>query len=187
VQAGPDAGLGPVPQTPPARHPTAADRLGRHVRPGHTRAQHVDDPTQSRTVIRRQPTRVPPTPRRARREQRSATSPTAKPASQTHSEMISKALSHRRGANGARGLRTGRAGQRRGLDAGQASAASVVSSFLASTGRGQGLGVSGNARVMYAAWSCRDSRVVRTAGILALAQYVRWSSWRVASAAGCGR
>jgi hypothetical protein len=43
VQAGPDAGLGPVPQTPPARHPAAADRLGRHVRPGHTGGTAGDD------------------------------------------------------------------------------------------------------------------------------------------------
>lgn len=75
VQAGPDAGLGPVQQAPPPRQPPAADRLARHVRPGHARAQHVDDPAQSRTVIRRQPTRVPPTPRRVRRERRSDTTP----------------------------------------------------------------------------------------------------------------
>ncbi|CAM5318476.1 Transglycosylase SLT domain-containing protein OS=Streptomyces aurantiogriseus OX=66870 GN=GCM10010251_95780 PE=4 SV=1 [Streptomyces aurantiogriseus] len=53
----------------------AADRLGRHVLPGHTCAQHVDDPPQSRTVIRRQSAWIPPTPRWARREQRSDTIP----------------------------------------------------------------------------------------------------------------
>lgn len=52
VQTGPDVGFGPVLQAPLARHPTAADRLGRHVRPGHARAQDVDDPAQSRRVIR---------------------------------------------------------------------------------------------------------------------------------------
>lgn len=108
VQAGPDAGLDPVPQAPPARHPAAADPLGRHVHPGHTRAQNVDDPAQSRTVTHRQPTWRPPTPRRTRREQRSDTipqvirhkiirhpqnsaahSPTAKTQSHSHSEVIS--------------------------------------------------------------------------------------------------
>jgi hypothetical protein len=75
VRAGTDADLGPVLQAPPARHPAAADRLGRHIRPGHTRAQDVGDPAQSRTVIHRQAARMPPTPRRTRREQRRDTFP----------------------------------------------------------------------------------------------------------------
>ena len=39
------------------------------------RAQNVNGPSQRRTVVRRQPTRIPPTPRQARREERSDTIP----------------------------------------------------------------------------------------------------------------
>lgn len=54
--------------------PAAADRLGRHVRPGHAHAQNIDDPAQGRTVVRRQSAGIP-TPRRWRRQQRSDTNP----------------------------------------------------------------------------------------------------------------
>lgn len=43
VEAGPDAGLGPVPQPSRAGHPGAPHDLGRDVAPGHPFAQHVDD------------------------------------------------------------------------------------------------------------------------------------------------
>ena len=50
VQAGPDAGLGPVPQPAPGRHPGAAHALGRDVPPGDTGPQHVHDAGQGRAV-----------------------------------------------------------------------------------------------------------------------------------------
>ncbi len=69
VQARPDTGLGPVPKPPPGRHPTATDPLSRDIPPAHALAQHVNDPAQSRAVIRRQPTGIPPAPRRTWKEQ----------------------------------------------------------------------------------------------------------------------
>lgn len=75
VQLRPDAGLGPVPQTPPGRHTTAADLLSGNIPPAHALAQHVDDAPQRSPVIRRQPPRKPMPPGRTSRQQRNHTLP----------------------------------------------------------------------------------------------------------------
>ncbi len=55
TQAKTDQAKGPVPQTPPGRHPAAADPLRGDVPPTHALAQHVNDAPQSSSVIHRQP------------------------------------------------------------------------------------------------------------------------------------
>lgn len=111
VQLRPDTGLGPVPQTPPGRHPSAANLFSRNVPPAHALAQHVNDAPQRSPVIRRQPPGIPMPPRRTSRQQRATRShrssgtrsadtqqilptphPTAKHHNESHSETISKAL-----------------------------------------------------------------------------------------------
>lgn len=66
VQAGPHAGLGPVPHTAPAGHPAATDPLGRDVPPAHylALAQHVDDARQGNAVVHRKPAGEAASPRR---------------------------------------------------------------------------------------------------------------------------
>lgn len=70
VQSGPYSGLGPVPQTPPGRHPAAAHPLRGDIPPAHALAQHVNDAPQSSAVIHRQPPGMPMPSRRSLREQR---------------------------------------------------------------------------------------------------------------------
>lgn len=75
IQAGPHSGLGPVPQTPPGSHPTAAHQLCGNIPLAHTLAHHVHDAPQNSTVIHRQPPRIPVPPRRSNRQQRGHTFP----------------------------------------------------------------------------------------------------------------
>ncbi|MDQ0840495.1 hypothetical protein QFZ68_000175 [Streptomyces sp. V1I6] len=109
VQLRPDSGLGPVPQTPPGRHTTAANLFSRNVPPAHALAQHVNDAPQRSTVIRRQPPGIPLPPRRTSRQQRSHTFPQvirhkisrhptdpadANPTAKRHNELHSETISY---------------------------------------------------------------------------------------------
>jgi hypothetical protein len=71
VQAGPDAGLGPVPQPAPGRHPGAAHSLCGDVTPGHTGPQHVQDAGESRSVGNTQSPRMAAAPLGSGWQQRS--------------------------------------------------------------------------------------------------------------------
>ncbi|MBP2049890.1 hypothetical protein J2Z21_002826 [Streptomyces griseochromogenes] len=75
VQAGPDASLGPVPQSAPRRHPRAAHGLGGNVAPCDTGPQHVQHARECRAVCNTQATRIAAAPFRNRRQQRSRTLP----------------------------------------------------------------------------------------------------------------
>jgi len=59
VQARPDAGLGPVSQPAPGRHPGAAHRLGRDIAPRDTGSQHEQDSGERHTVGNTQPSGIP--------------------------------------------------------------------------------------------------------------------------------
>ncbi|MDQ0688880.1 hypothetical protein QFZ56_007843 [Streptomyces achromogenes] len=71
MQTGPDAGLGPVPQPAPGRHPGAAHGLGRNIAPSDTSPQHVQDAREGRPVRNPKSTRVATAPFGSRRQQRS--------------------------------------------------------------------------------------------------------------------
>ncbi len=59
VQGRPDAGLGPVPQPPPAGHSGAADQGRRQLVPGDPGLEDEHDAGQRRPVIDRSTTRMP--------------------------------------------------------------------------------------------------------------------------------
>ena len=71
VQAWPDAGLGPVPQPAPGRHPGAAHSLRRDVTPGDTGPQYIQDSSKCDSVGNTQPPRMAAAPLGSGRQQRS--------------------------------------------------------------------------------------------------------------------
>lgn len=109
VQAWPDAGLGPVPQPAPGRHPPTAHGLGRDIAPRDTGPQHEQDSGERHTVGNTRPSGIPAAPFGSRRQRRNhplpqvvrnkiSTHPDTLPTkivghktrSSTHSETISK-------------------------------------------------------------------------------------------------
>lgn len=70
VQARPDAGLGPVPQSAPGRHTGAAHRLCGDVTPRDTSPQHVHDTGECHPVRNTQPPGVATASLGSRRQQR---------------------------------------------------------------------------------------------------------------------
>lgn len=70
VQARPHAGLGPVPQPAPGRHPGAAHHLRGNITPCDTGPQHVHDAGEFHSVGKAQPPGVAMAPFGSRRQQR---------------------------------------------------------------------------------------------------------------------
>jgi hypothetical protein len=70
VKLGPDAGLGPVPQPPPAGHSRTAEQAGGQLVPGDAGLEDEHDAGQSGTVIDRPTSRTATAARLGSRQQR---------------------------------------------------------------------------------------------------------------------